>query len=463
MTTKQQTIQKSVSVTGHGLHTGKDVTITFNPAAENHGIIFKRIDLEGTPEIKLSPAAVFDTSRGTSIKSGNAEVRTIEHVLSAINGLQIDNLLVEINCEETPIMDGSAILYVKALKEAGIVEQEADRNYFAITENITYRDEENGVELIALPADDFRVSVLIDYNSDVLPTQHAELKNIDAYENEIAPCRTFVFLHELEFLIANNLVKGGDVDNAIVFVDKMLDESKAQELRTFFNRADLKVEKQGVLNNVALHFSNEPARHKLLDLIGDLALVGMPLKGHFIATRPGHTSNVAFAKLIANQIKKVQKGAPKIDFNAKPVYDIKQIKEFLPHRPPFLLVDKIMQMDKDSVIGVKNVTMNEPFFVGHFPNEPVMPGVLIIEAMAQTGGLLVLSMVDNPKEYSTYFVKIDGVKFRHKVVPGDTLVFRLTMIEPFRRGIAHMKGEAFVGDNLAVEAELFAQVAKTVL
>ena len=459
MREKQRTIKKSVTISGAGLHTGKNVTLTIYPAPINHGIKFCRVDLDGAPLISVDVNNVFDTSRGTSIRQNDAEVRTIEHCVAALSGLQIDNVLINIDCEETPILDGSARFYVEALEKVGFEEQDAPRKYFEITKNITFVNAEKKVEIIAIPADDFRVSVMVDYDSDVLTNQHASLYHIDDFAGEFSKCRTFVFLHELEVLIQNNLVKGGDVNNAIVFVDRMVSKPELEKLATFFNRHDIEVKEQGILNNVDLYYNNEPARHKLLDLIGDLSTVGMPIKGHIIAIRPGHQSNIEFAKLIKKEFL-TESTLPSYDLSKPPLYDINQIKKLLPHRPPFLLVDKILSMDSDSVIGLKNVTMNEGFFVGHFPEEPVMPGVLQIEAMAQVGGILALSSVSDPENYSTLFLKINEVKFRQKVVPGDTLIFYLKLVSPIRRGLCHMKGLAYVNNKVVMEAEMLAQIAK---
>lgn len=455
----QRTIKQSVTISGAGLHTGKNVTLTINPAPANHGFKFRRIDLEESPIISVEVNNVFDTSRGTSIRQNGAEVRTIEHCMAALVGMQIDNAIIDIDCEETPILDGSARLYVEGIEKAGFEEQDAPRKYFEITKNVTFVNADKKVEIIAIPADDFRISVMVDYDSNVLTNQHASLYHIDDFTTEFAKCRTFVFLHELELLIENNLVKGGDINNAIVFVDRMVNKTELDKLATFFNRPEIEVKEQGILNNVDLYYNNEPARHKLLDLIGDLSTVGMPIKGHIIAIRPGHSSNIEFAKMIKKELV-IENSLPSYDLSKPPLFDINDIKKLLPHRPPFLLIDKILSMDANSVIGLKNVTMNEGFFVGHFPDEPVMPGVLQIEAMAQAGGILVLSSVPDPENYATYFMKINEVKFRQKVVPGDTLIFELKLISPIRRGLCHMKGTAYVNNKVVMEAEMLAQIAK---
>lgn len=458
----QKTIQNSVTISGVGLHSGKEVSMTFKPAPENHGFKFKRIDIEGHPVIDADIMNVVETTRGTSIESQGVKVLTVEHTLAALAGLEIDNVLIEMDGPEPPINDGSSAAFTKALVEAGIQEQNAEKEYYQITENIIYSDPANKVEIIAIPADDFKVSVMIDYESNVLGTQNANLDSINDFNKEISPCRTFVFLHELEYLVSNNLIKGGDLNNAIVFVNRVISDEELSRLADVFKREKVSVLKEGILNNLELHFDNEPARHKLLDIVGDLALLGKPLKAHIIATRPGHFSNVEFAKEIKKHLKQnnAKKAIPHYDPNAKPIYDINQIKTFLPHRPPFLLIDKILELNDNYVVGLKNVTMNEGFFVGHFPTEPVMPGVLQIEAMAQVGGIFVLQTVPDPENYLTYFLKIDNVKFRDKVVPGDTLIFKLELMAPIRRGISQMKGNAFVGNKLVMEAELTAQIVK---
>ena len=459
---KQTTIKKSVSLSGVGLHTGQEVTMTFNPALENHGIKFQRIDLPGQPIIDADVDNVTDLSRGTTLEQNGGKVCTVEHVMAAVAGLEIDNCLVQVNAVETPIMDGSSQFFIKALKSAGIIEQEIDREYFAIPQNIYYNEDDRSVEMIAMPLDDYRLTVMVDYNSPVLGSQHASITSLKEFEKEISSCRTFCFLHELEMLYNNNLIRGGDLNNAIVIVDRVVKEEELDGLAKMFNKPKVEVKKEGILNNVELHFHNEPARHKLLDLIGDLALIGTPIKAQIMAARPGHAANIAFGKKIKALIKKTrnQVNVPKYDPNQTPLYNTQDIAKILPHRSPFLLVDKVMEMGKSHMIAIKNVTYNEPFFPGHFPGNPVMPGVLIIEAMAQAGGVLVLSQVEDPENYNTYFMKIDNAKFKEKVLPGDTLVFRLDMIGPPRRGICIMKGSAFVGDKLVCEAELMAQISK---
>jgi len=456
---KQRTIKEPVTITGSGLHTGKEVTLTFRPAPADHGIKFCRIDIENRPVIDALAEYVVDTSRGTTLEHDGTRLVTIEHVLASVAGLGIDNILVEVDSEEMPIMDGSARYFVEALDKAGIAELDADRVYFEIRNTLTLTDAKRKSEMVLVPDDNYRLSVMIDFETRILGTQYASISDIDDFRKEISDCRTFVFLHELEFLINNNLIKGGDVSNAIVFVDRLLSEAELDNLARHFNKPKITVLKEGILNNLELRFHNEPARHKLLDVIGDLALVGVPIKGHIIATRPGHQVNTNFAKLIREHIKNSPKG-PNIDLNKKPVYDINEIKKTLPHRPPFLLIDKIMEISDKHVIGVKNVTMNEGFFVGHFPDEPVMPGVLLVEAMAQTGGILALHSVPDPENYITYFLKMEAVRFRQRVLPGDTVVFVLEMISPIRRGIFHMRGTAYVGNKIVTEAELMAQIVR---
>ena len=462
MQERQKTIKSSVTVSGIGLHTGKNVNLTFKPAPENHGYEFIRTDLKDTPAVIPFIDNVIDTSRGTTIKQNGIYIYTVEHVLAAVAGLEIDNLIMEIDQSELPIMDGSSKYFVDALLKAGIVEQQAEKKYIEINSNITYSDPKNKIEITAIPSQSFSVSVMINFETKVLNSQNAALESIKDFKGEIANCRTFVFLHELEFLLKNNLIKGGDLSNAIVFVNRVISQEELNRLAKLFNKPTVRVLKEGILNNLELHFPNEPARHKLLDLIGDLALLGKPIKGNIVAKRPGHYSNVQFAKLIKQQINNNNKmnKIPHFDLSKKPLYDINQIKKILPHRPPFLFIDKILEMNDTSVVGVKNVTMNEYFFTGHFPDEPVFPGVIQIEAMAQTGGILILSSVPDPENYITLFLKIDQVKFRHKVVPGDTMVFNLKLISPIRRGICHMKGIAYVGNKIVMESEMMASIVK---
>ncbi len=462
MSEKQKTIKSSVTVTGAGLHTGKNVSLTFKPAPVNHGYKFIRVDLEGHPVVEADINNVVDTSRGTSIEQNGVRIRTVEHTLAAVAGLGIDNILIEIDCSETPILDGSARPYVEALLSVGIIEQNAVKEYLEIDSNIIYSDPVKKVELIAIPSNEFKVSTMIDYETNVLGTQNATLKKMEDFVKEIAPCRTFVFLHELEYLVDNNLIKGGDISNAIVFVNRVISNEELNRLGAIFKRPKIEVLKEGILNNIELYFSNEPARHKLLDVVGDLALLGKSIKGQIIANRPGHFSNVKFAKMIRQHFDKPKKqeSVPMFNLNAPPVFDINQIKKMLPHRPPFLLIDKILEISETKVVGVKNVTMNESFFVGHFPEEPIMPGVLQIEAMAQTGGIFALNTVPDPENYLTLFLRVNHARFTQKVVPGDTLVFDLKLITPIRRGICHMQGTAYVGNKIVMEAEMLAQIIK---
>jgi len=457
----QKTIKESVSLTGKGLHTGYEVQITFHPAPVNHGYMFKRTDLEGNPLIKPIADNVVETSRGTTLEQNGVQIHTIEHVLASLVGLELDNILMEFTGPEAPILDGSSIKYVEALNKVGFVEQEAEKNYYVIKERTVFRDEENNIEIVAYPDDHFSVDVMVDYNSKVLGNQYASYHPTHDFEKEIAPSRTFVFFHELELLLKHNLIKGGDLQNAIVILENEVSQDELDRMADLFNKPHVKV-KEGILNNVDLRFSNEPARHKLLDIMGDLALIGQPIKGKIVASRPGHYANTQLAKIIKENIKKEQSriAIPKYDPTKKPLYDINQIKGLLPHRYPFLLIDKITEMDDKAVIGIKNVTMNENFFMGHFPNEPIMPGVLQVEAMAQIGGILALSKVEDPENYQTLFLKIDKVKFKRKVIPGDTIVFRLELLAPIRRGLVNMFGQAFVGEELAMEGELMAQVSK---
>lgn len=457
----QHTIKSEITISGAGIHTGQAVTIRLKPAEPNSGIAFQRVDLKNKPIIKADVDNVIETNRSTTLEANGGRVSTIEHLLASLVGMQIDNVLIEIDGEEVPILDGSAQPFVEVLEKTGTVAQDAKKIYYNIQHNISFIDEEKKVEMVALPYNDYRINTLIDFNSPVLGTQHAALKNITDFNKEIAPCRTFSFFHELEWLLANNLIKGGDINNAIVVVDKPITDDQVNRISKVFNKSDVKVSEEGILNNLKLRFPNEPARHKLLDVVGDLALVGFPFRAHIIANRPGHASNVRFAKKIKEHIKKYKhrQDVPSYDPSKPPVLDIHAIEKVLPHRFPFLLVDKVIELTDKLVVAIKNVTYNEPYFQGHFPGNSVMPGVLQIEALAQAGGFLAIPR-DTEDKYDTYFLKIDNVKFKHKVVPGDTLVLKMELTNPIRRGICEMKGTIFIGDKLVTEADLVAQIVK---
>ena len=455
---KQKTLATSFSMQGKGLHTGLDIQITFHPAPENHGYKIKRVDLEGEPVIDAVAENVAGTQRGTVLSKNGIQVSTIEHAMAALYAYEIDNCLIEVNAPEFPILDGSSRFYSEEIQKAGVVEQSAPKDYYIVKHKIEVKDEETGSSLIILPDDKFSVNVLISFNSPVLSNQFATLNDLSEFPAELAASRTFVFVREVEMLLQNNLIKGGDLDNAIVIYDQKVSQEVLDNLADKLSIPHKDVQDLGYINNKPLVIDNEPARHKLIDVIGDLALIGKPIRGRVIATRPGHKINNQLARMIRKEIKLNEVQAPVYDPNCAPVMDINRIRELLPHRYPFLLVDKIIEIGGNYIVGVKNI--NEPFFTGHFPQEPVMPGVLQVEAMAQTGGLLVLNSVDEPERYSTYFMKIDGVKFRQKVVPGDTLILRLELLAPIRRGISTMKGYVFVGDKLVSEAEFMAQIVK---
>jgi UDP-3-O-[3-hydroxymyristoyl] N-acetylglucosamine deacetylase/3-hydroxyacyl-[acyl-carrier-protein] dehydratase len=458
---KQHTLSQSISISGTGLHTGILVDMTLHPANPGFGIQFQRVDLPNQPVIKADCDLVTDTSRGTTLQVGEAKVSTVEHILAALVGLGVDNLLIELNGPEIPIMDGSSTPFIEAIEKVGLLEQDAAKAWYSIDENIFHYDEDKRVEMVALPALDYQITTLIDFNSPVLGTQHAALKTIKDFKSEIGPCRTFCFLHELETLLDNDLIKGGDINNAIVVVDKPVTDEEMGRLAKVFKRDKIEVKSEGYLNNLELRFPNEPARHKLLDVVGDLALIGYPIKARIIANRPGHSSNVEFAKKIKQYIKKNKniKDVPVYDPSATPVYTLEQIEKTLPHRHPFLLVDKIIELTDTSIVGVKNVTFNEWFFPGHFPGNPVMPGVLQIEALAQTGGILCINAM--PKgNYDTYFLKINNCKFKQMVKPGDTMLLKLELMAPIRRGICEMRGTVYVNGKVATESELVAQVVK---
>jgi UDP-3-O-[3-hydroxymyristoyl] N-acetylglucosamine deacetylase/3-hydroxyacyl-[acyl-carrier-protein] dehydratase len=458
---KQHTLQQAVSISGTGLHTGVLVDMNLSPANPGFGIQFKRTDLPDSFLIKADCDLVTDTSRGTTLQVGDAKVSTVEHLLAALAGMGVDNVLIEINGPEIPIVDGSSQPFVELIEEAGVTEQEAAKAWYSIEENIYYYDDEKRVEMTALPSTAYHITTLIDFNSPVLGTQHAGLKNMRDFKVEIAPCRTFCFLHELETLLDNNLIKGGDINNAIVIVDKIVDDEEMQRLQKVFKKEKIEVKSEGYLNNLELRFPNEPARHKLLDIVGDLALIGYPVKARIIANRPGHSSNVEFAKRIKQYIKKNKhlKDVPVYDSAQPAVFGIDYIEKTLPHRLPFLLVDKIIEITDTRIIGIKNVTFNEWFFQGHFPGNPVMPGVLQVEALAQTGGILCINAMP-PGKYDTYFLKIDNCKFKQKVVPGDTMILKMELNGPIRRGICDMKGTVYVGGKVAMEASLVAQLVK---
>lgn len=458
---KQKTIQQEITLKGVGLHTGKEVTMTLKPAPVNNGFTFVRVDLEGSPVIEADANYVVNTQRGTNLEKKGVKIQTSEHVLAACVGCDLDNIIIELNASEPPIMDGSSKYFVEAIEKAGVVEQDAEQKVYVVKEVISYTDEETGSEIIVMPADDYQVTTMVDFGTKVLGTQNASIKSISEFKTEIANARTFSFLHELETLLQHGLIKGGDLNNAIVYVDKEISPETMEHLKVAFGKDKISVKPNGILDNLTLHFPNEAARHKLLDVIGDLALAGTRIKGKVIANKPGHFVNTQFAKKLSKIIKiEERNNVPVFDLNQPPLMDTVQIMNVLPHRPPFLLVDRILELSDTHVVGMKNVTMNEPFFVGHFPGAPVMPGVLQIEAMAQAGGILALSTVPDPENYLTYFMKIDNVKFKQQVLPGDTLIFKLELLTPIRRGICHMQAYAYTNGKLATEAELMAQIVK---
>ena len=457
---KQCTLKGEFHVSGKGLHTGLQIEATFSPAPENTGYVFKRIDIEGEPTLQAVAENVVETVRGTVIGNNSMRISTIEHALAALYAAGIDNCLITLNAPELPILDGSAIEYAEKIDEVGIVEQDAEKDYYIVKQKIEVVDEKTGSSLIVLPDEDFSIDTMIEFDSSILQNQFASLNSMKRFKSDIAASRTFVFVREIVALLNANLIKGGDLDNAIVIYDQPMSQEQLNKISELMGVPPVEVANLGYINNKPLVFPNEPARHKLLDVIGDIALIGRPLKGRIIANKPGHTVNATFSKKIRREIKRQEVQAPIYNPNIAPVMDINRIRELLPHRYPFLLVDKIIEVGDNHIVGVKNMTQNEPFFQGHFPQEPVMPGVLQIEAMAQVGGLLVLNVVDEPERYSTYFMKIDNVKFRQKVVPGDTLIFHLQLMNEIRRGVATMKGYAFVGEKMVSEAEFMAQIIK---
>ena len=459
----QHTISKPVTLKGVGIHTGQEVNLTFKPTKENQGYVFCRVDLPEKPLIEASINFVVNTDRGTNLDKNGIKIRTSEHVLAALVGMGIDNILIELDAPEPPIMDGSSKYFVEALKKAGIKKQDAVREEYVVKEPISYYDEDSGSDITVIPSENYEVTAMVNFGTKILGTQNATMKNISQFNDEFSNARTFSFLHEIEMLLDNGLIKGGDLNNAIVYVDKELSDETMLKLKKAFNKEKLSVQSNGILDNLKLHYPNEAARHKLLDVIGDLALLGTRIKGKVIANKPGHYVNTMFAKHLSSIIKNEKRNlAPKIDWSKPPVMDVNQIKNIIPHRPPFLFLDKILEISKDHIIGLKNVTMNEEFFNGHFPGKPIMPGVLQIEAMAQAGGVLILNTVPDPKNYLTFFAKIDNAKFKTPVIPGDTLIFKCQLLSPLRRGICHMKAQAFVDGKLTSEAELMAKIIKKV-
>ena len=458
---KQHTLITPATISGTGLHTGIMADLTLNPAQPNFGLQFQRTDLPGTNPIKADCDFVTDTSRGTTLQKGDIKISTVEHVLAALTGMGIDNCLIGVTGPEIPIIDGSSKPFTDLIEKAGVQEQDAEKIWYTLDAPITFYDDEKNAELIAVPADEYRITALIDFNSAVLGTQHADLKHINDFKTEISPCRTFCFLHELEALLDNDLIKGGDINNAIVVVDKVITPGEMKRLATVFGKEEIEVQKEGYLNNLELRYNNEPARHKLLDVVGDLALSGYPVKAHIIANRPGHSSNIEFARLLKKHFKNSHKkiSVPVYDPSLPALYPLEEIEKILPHRYPFLLVDKIISLNATEVVGIKNVTYNEFFFQGHFPGNPVMPGVLQVEALAQTGGILCITSQPEGK-YDTYFLKVDNCRFKAKVVPGDTMILKMVLLEPIRRGMCIMHGTVYVGNKLCAEGDFTAQIVR---
>ncbi len=457
---KQLTLQAPFSLRGKGLHSGMEITATFLPAPDNHGYKLKRVDLEGQPVIEAVAENVVDTTRGTVLGKNDVKVSTVEHALAALYAAGIDNCLIEVNGPELPILDGSAIQYVEQIERVGLEEQKADKDFYIIKEKKRFKDDETGSMLTIYPDDHFSVEVMVEYNSKVLPNQFAVLDDLSEFKQEVASARTFVFVREIETLLQHGLIKGGDIDNAIVIYDEPVSQENIDRLCDLMSVQRMKVSELGYINPQPLKWDNEPARHKLMDVIGDLALIGRPIKGRVVAVRPGHTINSKFTKMVRREVRHTEIQSPYYNPNNEPIIDVNGIRKLLPHRYPFLLIDKVIEIDKKHCVAVKNVTVNEPFFVGHCPQEPVMPGVLQAEAMAQAAGVLVLNYLEDPEKYSTYFLKIDNVKFRHKVVPGNTLLLNVSLMTEIRRGCAVVKGYAFVGEKIVCEAEFMAQIIK---